>query len=162
MVTEQKLSRHPGAPRNHLFPTMAGIRHRAQSKLTLKKAVHYALIVLDAVTPSLMRPAAAHNIAAIMQCRYKDVRLPHLDEVRQLVLQEESMLVTEHRALQKLTLKIAVRYVMNLLTLVAPELMRSFAAHNIAAIQRCHYKDVRLPDHDDVRQLILQRVFQRP
>jgi uncharacterized protein YfkK (UPF0435 family) len=127
-------------------------------KLTLKHAVCYALKVLDIVAPSLMRPVAVHNIAAIEQNRYSDVQLPNADDVRQLVMQEGAMARREIHAHKKLTIKHAVRYVMNILALVAPSLMRPLAVHNIAVIERCRYRDVHLPDLEDFRRLVQDRM----
>jgi hypothetical protein len=140
---------------------MSGIKCYVPQKLNLKTAVHYALSVLDVMAPHLLRPAASRNIVAIVQSRHKDVQLPNLDDVRQLVLQGNAAAIRENHVVQKLTLKIAVHYVMNLLTLVASNLMRPLATHNIAAIERRHYKNVQLPDLDDVRKQVLQQVSHR-
>ena len=63
-------------------------RLQAQPKLTLNTAVRYALRILDLVAPNLMRPAAASNIAAIVDDRWEDVQLPDIDDVIQQVLRQ--------------------------------------------------------------------------
>ena len=71
----------------HLTPSvrMNDSRLQAQPKLTLNTAVCYALRILDLVAPNLMRPAAASNIAALMDDRYEDVQLPDINDVIQQV-----------------------------------------------------------------------------
>jgi hypothetical protein len=50
-------------------------------------AINYIFTVLDMMSPTLMRPIAAHNVAAIGEERYCDILLPALEDVRRMVMQ---------------------------------------------------------------------------
>jgi hypothetical protein len=42
------------------------------------------------IAPTLLRPVAAHNIAAMQEQRYQDIILPNIQDVQQLLLHRES------------------------------------------------------------------------
>jgi cobalamin biosynthesis protein CobT len=52
-------------------------------------AINYALAVLGLVTPSLLRPVAYRNMAAMHLEQYNQVQLPDLNDVQQLLLQRD-------------------------------------------------------------------------
>lgn len=55
----------------------------------LGSAIRYALAVLGMVTPSLLRPVACRNMAAMHHEQYIAVPLPDLNDVQQLLLHRE-------------------------------------------------------------------------
>jgi hypothetical protein len=55
----------------------------------LGSAIRYALAVLGMITPSLLRPVAVRNMAAMHHNEYVEVQLPDLNDVQQLLLQRE-------------------------------------------------------------------------
>ena len=52
------------------------------------------------------------------------------------------------------TLEVAVQYVLSILSIVAPTLLRPWADHNIVVMQQNRYSDVLLPAIEDVRRWI--------
>jgi hypothetical protein len=52
-------------------------------------ATKYALALLGMVTPSLLRPVAYQNMAALYHDQYNQVLLPDLNDVQRLLLQRE-------------------------------------------------------------------------
>ena len=52
-------------------------------------AIRYALAILGIVTPSLLRPVAYRNMAALHHEHYHQVQLPDLNDVQQLLLQRD-------------------------------------------------------------------------
>jgi hypothetical protein len=65
----------------------SNIADHARANLDFAIAISYIFTVLDMMSPTLMRPIAAHNVAAIGEERYCDILLPALEDVRRMVMQ---------------------------------------------------------------------------
>ena len=59
----------------------------ARANHDFEMAIKYIFTVLDMMSPTVMRPIAAHNVAAIGEERYCDILLPALEYVRRMVMQ---------------------------------------------------------------------------
>jgi hypothetical protein len=62
----------------------------AEPRINLESAVKYLLALLGMVAPSLQRPMAAHNVAAMQLQHYHDILLPNIQDVQELLSHRES------------------------------------------------------------------------
>ena len=91
----QRRNTHPaehGQPRRLPQQQPPAFQHRAATEplAGLADALNYAVALLGMIAPTLLRPVAAHNIAAMQEQRYQDIILPNIQDVQQLLLHRES------------------------------------------------------------------------